>query len=136
MGILDALKGVASSALGAEQHTAIANAATSVLSGQSGGLGGLVTQLSQAGLGPAVNSWVGTGQNAPVTGDQLGQALGSDVVFQIAKKAGISPEVAKSGLAFVLPLLIDKATPKGQIPSGGGSLADGLGGLAALLRQG
>ncbi len=136
MGIFDTLKGVASSALGADQHSALANAATSVLGGQSGGLGGLVAQLSQAGLGQAVNSWVGTGPNNPVTGDQLHQALGGDVVSQIAQKAGISPEIAKAGLAVVLPILIDKATPKGQIPAGGGSLTDGLGGLVAMLRQG
>ena len=133
MGWMDELKGVAQSALGAEQNGAVANAAVQVLGNQRGGLAGLVGALSQGGLGDVVKTWVGTGPNQAVAPDRLQQVIGSDTVAQIAAKAGISPEVAKVGLAAVLPILIDKATPKGQLPADGGNLASGLSGLLSAL---
>lgn len=132
MGWLDGLKGVAQS-LSGEQHGAIANAAVQVLGNQRGGLAGLVGTLTQGGLGDAVKTWVATGPNQPVAPDRLQQVIGSDAVAQIAAKAGISPEVAKVGLAAILPILIDKATPKGQLPADGGSLASGLSGLLSAF---
>src|ERR687886_47866 len=44
------------------------------------GLGHLVERLTKGGLGGPVQSWVGPGQNQPVTPDQLHDALGPDVV--------------------------------------------------------
>ncbi len=133
MGFLDQLKGAAQSAISGEQHGAIANAAVQVLGNQSGGLAGLVGSLTKGGLGDTVKTWVGTGPNQPVAPDRLQQVIGSDMVAQIAAKAGISPEAAKVGLATVLPILIDKATPKGQLPADGGNLAAGLSGLLSAF---
>ena len=85
---------------------------------QQGGLAGLVSQLSQGGLGNAVSSWVGTGANQAVSGDATQQALGSDKIQALAAQAGISPDMLSSGLAQMLPGVVDKLTPNGEVPSG------------------
>jgi Uncharacterized protein conserved in bacteria len=85
---------------------------------QQGGLAGLVSQLSQGGLGNAVSSWVGTGANQAVSGDAIQQALGSDKIQALAAQAGISPDMLSSGLAQMLPGVVDKLTPNGEVPSG------------------
>ena len=104
--------------------------------GGQGGLGGLVGTLSKAGLGDAVNSWIGTGANTPVSGDQLGGALGADVLAGLAKQMGVNSGEAGGILAQVLPGLIDKMTPSGQAPAGGlGNMGDLAGMLGSLLNQ-
>ena len=85
---------------------------------QQGGLSGLISQLSQGGLGNAVSSWVGTGANQAVSGEAIQQALGSDKIQELAAKAGISSEALSSGLAQMLPDVVDKLTPNGEVPSG------------------
>ena len=85
---------------------------------QSGGLGGLLSQLSQGGLGNAVSSWVGNGENQPVSGEAIQQALGSGKIQELAAQAGISPDALSSGLAHMLPGIVDQLTPNGEVPSG------------------
>ena len=76
---------------------------------------------------------VGTGQNLPVSADQLQHVLGSEQVKEIAAKAGISPDMVTSHLSQLLPMLIDKMTPNGQMPQGGSSiLEEGMGMLKNL----
>lgn len=104
--------------------------------GGHGGLGGLVNTMTKAGMGDAVNSWIGTGANAPVTGDQLGGALGADVLAGLAKQMGVNSGDAGGILAQVLPGLIDQMTPKGQAPAGGlGNMGDLAGILGGLLNK-
>lgn len=113
-------------------QTAVLNAALSLLGGQGGGLNGLVQAFSRQGLGDVVNSWVGTGQNLPISPDQVHKALGAAQVSQFASQAGLAPEAAGSTLAALLPTLIDKLTPDGQVPAGG--QLPGLDVLAKLLK--
>jgi uncharacterized protein YidB (DUF937 family) len=105
------------------------------LAGQAGGLGSLVNQFEQAGLGDLMSSWVGTGANQPATPAHIEQGLGADTLSQLAKKAGVSPQVAASLLAVALPLLINKLTPQGQVPPQS-SLQSSLGGLLGGLLGG
>lgn len=94
---------------------------------QNGGLTGLIGSLTQAGLGPQVASWVGTGDNLPVGGDQLQQALGSDLIGQLAGKLGMSGADVGTGLAKVLPELVNRLTPDGSVPTNSDELlAQGL----------
>lgn len=113
-------------------QTALLNAALSLLGGQGGGLNGLVQAFSKQGLGDVVNSWVGTGQNLPISADQIHSALGAQQLSQFASQAGLAPEAAGSTLASLLPTLVDKLTPDGQIPAGG--QLPGLDVLAKLLK--
>ena len=95
--------------------------------GGLGGLGGLLQQLQQGGLGEAAQSWVSTGQNLPVSADQLQSALGADRIDALAQQVGMPAGDLSSQLAQYLPQVVDQLTPNGQLPDGGGG-AD-LGGL-------
>jgi uncharacterized protein YidB (DUF937 family) len=103
--------------------------------GKLGGLTGMLGMLEGGGLGDAAESWVGTGANQAVSGDQISQALGSDHIADIAKKAGIAPEAASSGIADLLPQLIDGLTPNGSLPDAG-ALEGMLGSLAGKFLKG
>jgi uncharacterized protein YidB (DUF937 family) len=81
-----------------------------------GGVQGVVDQFEKQGLGATVKSWVGTGANLPITADQLHQALGSDMVRQLAAKAGISVDDLTAKLAKYLPQAVDHLTPAGTVP--------------------
>ena len=85
----------------------------------TGGLPGLIDMFNGKGLGDAVSSWISTGENSQVSGDQVASVLGSDTIRDIAGKLGISETDASSGLAELLPRIIDKLTPDGTVPEGG-----------------
>ena len=99
---------------------------------RQGGLGGLLGHLRQGGLGAAVSSWIGTGTNQPVTGEQVHAALPPEVVNQIAGKLGIEPTQVSNGLSQVLPELVDKLSPSGSLPQESG-VRTALGGLLGSL---
>ena len=112
-------------------------AVTGMLSndGTHGGLGGLIQKFQQAGLGDVVGSWIGSGQNQPISGDQLSKVLGPDAISGLAEKLGMSPDAAAAQLSTVLPGLVDRLTPHGQAPAGGlGNSGDLIGMLGGLLR--
>ena len=100
--------------------------------GGLGGLGDLLSRFQQAGLGDAAASWVGTGQNIPVSPDQVEGALGSDLLAQIAQHVGLSQGETASHLSEMLPQVVDRVTPGGQIPDGGVDIA-GFEGMDDLL---
>ncbi len=119
MGLLDNLENQAvNSLLGGSSNPLAANLLQMIQS-QPGGLQGLVQSFHDKGMGGLVSSWVGTGQNLPVSADQIQQALGSDKVKQLAAAAGISPDAAGSSIAQLLPGIVDKLTPNGQVPEHG-----------------
>jgi uncharacterized protein YidB (DUF937 family) len=97
-----------------------------LINSRPGGLGGLVQSFQQGGLGEIVNSWVSTGQNLPVSAEQLQSVLGGGQLQDIAAQLGMSPEQATGGLADLLPQVVDNLTPTGQLPEGGDLLAQGL----------
>ena len=112
-------------------------AATAMLSndGGQGGLGGLIAKFQRAGLGNVVSSWVGSGQNQPVSGEQLTDVLGADTMAELAEKLGTSQGDAAGQLSDILPDLIDRLTPQGQAPAGGLGNADDLMGMLGGLLQ-
>ena len=101
--------------------------------GGSAGLGGLVEQLTRGGLGDVVQSWIGRGQNMPVSGGQLESALGSDVLGQLGGQRGMNSGQLGDLLAQALPGLIDRMTPDGQLPQGGAGQGPDLGALLGQL---
>ncbi len=109
MGMFDGLLG---GVVGAEMATVVNS-----LIQKHGGVQGIVSQLESQGLGNTVKSWVGTGANEPVTGDQIHAALGPDMIAQLAAKVGMTPEDLSAKLAQVLPGAIDKLTPRGTVPA-------------------
>jgi uncharacterized protein YidB (DUF937 family) len=85
---------------------------------ETGGLTGLVQSFKDKGLGNAITSWVGTGENLPVSGEQIQQVISSDKIQEIAGKLGLSGGEVSTMLAGLLPQVIDKLTPNGNLPEG------------------
>ena len=90
---------------------------TSDPGGVLGGLGGLVNKLQQGGLGDVVNSWVGSGQNKPVSPGQLGSALGPNIIKTLSQMTGVSEDDLAKQLSQVLPGVINGLTPNGRLPT-------------------
>lgn len=136
MGLFDDLVKNAAQVMGeSPEHAAMTAAVVGLISSRgTGGLQSLLQGFHDQGLGAIASSWVGTGQNLPITADQVQAALGSDTVRQLAQRAGVSPEMAASLLTSVLPIVIDRLTPGGSIPQHS-LLAEGLNILQATLRQ-
>jgi uncharacterized protein YidB (DUF937 family) len=84
--------------------------------GGQGGLSAIVAKLQQAGLGDQVKSWIGNGQNIPITAEQLQQVLGSDTVKQLAARFNIPVDQLSQVLAQQLPKAVDHASPGGALP--------------------
>jgi uncharacterized protein YidB (DUF937 family) len=84
--------------------------------GSMGGLGALLQQMQQAGFGDQARSWVGTGQNMPITPDVLDQIFGQRGIDEIARQAGLTPRQTSEGLSQLLPEVVDRVTPGGEVP--------------------
>ncbi len=89
-----------------------------------GGIAGLVERFQHGGFAEVANSWVSTGQNLPISAEQVQGVLGGDAIAGLASKLGLSPDAAASALSEVLPNVIDRATPQGHLPAGGVNLMD------------
>lgn len=109
------------------------NAVLSLVNNHEGGLPGLISAFHQSGLGSAVSSWVGTGPNQEVSGEQVQSALGTSQVQEVASKLGVPTEVASGVIAQLLPGIIDHLTPNGQVPSAGSNLMEMGAGLLKNL---
>jgi uncharacterized protein YidB (DUF937 family) len=115
MGILDSLE--SSGILGKLGAAVLPVVMSEVMgTGNQGGLNAIVAKLQQAGFGDQVKSWIGTGQNLPITADQLKQVLGSDAVRQLAARYNIPIDQVGEVLAHQLPVAVDKASPDGKLP--------------------
>jgi uncharacterized protein YidB (DUF937 family) len=83
----------------------------------SGGLGDLLNQLQQGGHGDAANSWVGKGENKPISPGDLANALGADQIESLSAQSGLSREELLKGLSQYLPQVVDHLTPDGRLPT-------------------
>jgi len=144
MGLLDSVLGdVVGSATGMQAQQSAANPLDSILGSlagdnqqqtgnllaaamsmlqQSGGLGGVLEMLRTSGLGAHADSWVGTGANMAVSGDQLHQVFGESALGSVASRLGMPQGQASTAMAQILPELINQLTPNGQIPDNAGDL--------------
>ena len=119
MGILDSLEnsGVLKGVLGQVEAAVVPVVLSEVLgNGGQGGLSAIVAKLQQAGLGEQVKSWIGNGQNLPISAEQLQQVLGSDAVKQLAARFNIPVDQLAKVLAQQLPIAVDHASPNGKLP--------------------
>ncbi len=91
----------------------------SMINNQQGGLGGLAEKFQQGGLGDIFNSWVNQGENREISPQQVDTALGPDTVDSIAAQSGQSRDDILGSLSGILPQVVDKSTPEGQIPADG-----------------
>lgn len=118
MGLFDSIAGaVMTSVLGQEKGNLIKVAMDLVQ--QHGGLQGVLEKFQQAGLANEVASWISTGENLPISADQIAQVLGNTQVGDIAQRVGITPEALTAQLAEQLPKLVDRLSPDGSLPADG-----------------
>jgi uncharacterized protein YidB (DUF937 family) len=118
MSLLDGIAAVADSLLsGSDKQKQLVSAVLSRISDPAtGGLLGLVNTLRQLGLDDVVSSWISTGENKPISSEQVQNALGEGQINQMAQNMGVSHQEVSTGLAGLLPQLIDKLTPDGKLP--------------------
>jgi uncharacterized protein YidB (DUF937 family) len=110
MGLLD---GILGGFIGGEMASMVNR-----LIAEQGGISAIVSKFQQAGLGPTVQSWISTGPNAPVSPAQVHQALGPDLLQQLAAKTGLSQQDLEEKLSQILPGVVDHLTPDGVVPKG------------------
>ena len=109
MGLFDHLKGaLESEALPVMLNTLLAQTPYHDLNG-------LLAALQNGGLGPQVKSWLGNGQNLPITADQLKAVLGNSQVQDFARHLGLPVDEVLTLLAQYLPQIVDKASPNGKL---------------------
>jgi uncharacterized protein YidB (DUF937 family) len=136
MGLFDDLENKAASSMLGGSSNPLATGLLQIINNQPGGLPGLLQSFHEKGLGGLAASWVGTGQNLPISADQLQHVLGSDQVKQLAAKAGISPDAAGAALTQLLPGLVDRLTPNGQMPQHSNLLEMGMSILQSFGKTG
>ncbi len=130
MGILDQVAGALAGAKGGGTNAVMLQQMIGMLS-KPGALDGLLAAFQKQGLGPVLQSWIGTGQNLPISAAQVQQVLGSDMIGQLAAKAGIAAPDAATALSHMLPQVVDKLSPAGKLPAAGelGGLLSSVGNL-------
>jgi len=126
LSLLDQVAGALSESQSAPNGDLLATIMQLVNDPKHGGLPGLIQSFQRGGLGEVVNSWVSTGQNLPISADQIKSVLGGSSLQDLAAKLGMAPEQAAGSLAEILPQAVDTMTPNGQLPAGGDLLAQGL----------
>jgi uncharacterized protein YidB (DUF937 family) len=116
VGLFDNLGGALKGVLGQVETAAVPALISAALARTNfGNLQGLVNQLQQGGLGPQVQSWLGSGANMAITPDQLRAALGNDQVKELAGHFGVPLDQALNLLAQHLPAAVDHASPDGTL---------------------
>jgi uncharacterized protein YidB (DUF937 family) len=118
MGLMDEVLAMAGST-GAQQGqhaTALTAIMSYINSPQVGGIAGLQSMFQQGGLGNIVSSWIGSGQNLPVSAGQLQNVLQGGALQQAAQQAGMDPSQLTGMMSSLLPHLVDKLSPNGQVP--------------------
>jgi len=138
MGLLDSVTGMlGGNTPGGASPAALVQQIAQMLAGNTsgGGLAQLVQAFERSGLGPVIASWIGTGQNLPISPEQLQQVLGQGKIGQIAQSLGLQPEQVSAQLSQLLPHVVDKVTPSGAVPTDGIAQTDVAETLSSMLGQ-
>lgn len=133
---MDLLKSV-TGLLGGENNGSAVGSLLNMLigeQGQEGGLGNIISQLQSSGLGEQVTSWLGSGENLPISAEQIQSALADGALSQIAGMLNLGEGDAAGQLAQLLPGLVDKMSPDGDLNVSQSQPSDLMGLLGSLLK--
>jgi uncharacterized protein YidB (DUF937 family) len=128
MGLLDSVAGAVLGKVMGGGQGGMAQIAMEMFN-QHGGIGGVLDKFKAGGLGDAAASWVGKGENIPVSADQISSVLGSGAIAEMAAKFGIDPATLSAQLAQHLPTVVDKMTPNGAVEAGSGDMLSTIMGM-------
>lgn len=132
MGFFDS----ALSKLGGQQGEEGGLASLQKMLSANGGVQGLMAKLTSNGQAQQVQSWVGRGENKPVSGTQVQEALDTDSLNKMAREAGTTPEKVSENVAQILPEVVNKATPQGQVPpQGDDPLSKGIDAIKGMFAK-
>jgi uncharacterized protein YidB (DUF937 family) len=120
MGLFDSIAGAVLGKMGGEQGS-MAQVAMEMFN-QNGGLSGILDKFKEGGLAEQAASWVGKGENLPISAEQLSSVLGNGAIADMAAKFGISADTLSAQIAQHLPTVIDKMTPNGAVEGESGNL--------------
>ena len=132
MGLLDSVAGMMG---GGGNSGSPVGAILGMLNDHPGGLAGLASQFQQGGLGNLMSSWLGNGQNMPVSADQLSSVFSSGQLSNLASQLGTDQSGALSHLTQLLPGVIDKLSPNGSLPQGNNWMSTAAGLLGGLMNK-
>lgn len=133
MGLLDDVLGMAGMGNSAQsqQHAgALSMILNYINSPEVGGIAGLQKMFQEKGLGDVISSWIGTGQNLPISADQLQNVLEGGALQNMASKSGMDLSQLAGIFAHLMPHAVDQMTPNGQVPDSS-ALSQMMKGLAA-----
>ena len=81
------------------------------------GLKNLVGDLERSGQGETARSWIGTGENQPISQSDLANAVGINDIDAVAQQTGMPREQVLSSLSEHLPEFVNQLTPEGHLPT-------------------
>lgn len=137
MGLFDSITQIAGQAMSQGQgsgQSALLQGVLALVSQHEGGLGGLLQSFKDKGLGEAAASWIGTGENMPISGEQIQSVLGGSALGDLAAKFGMSSEDVSGRLSEMLPQVVDKLTPAGKV-EGAFDMGNALGMLQGMFNK-
>lgn len=126
MSFMDMAKSAASSYLGGAGGGNVMGALTQLMD-DNGGVGGVLDKFKAAGMSAAVQSWLGSGANSPISAEQIEKVFGHPQIQALAQKFNVDTHSLSSSIATMLPAVIDKLSPGGSAPAGGFNTADIIG---------
>jgi uncharacterized protein YidB (DUF937 family)/outer membrane protein OmpA-like peptidoglycan-associated protein len=102
--------------LGDKAGSLLASLLGLIVNPENGGFGGFIERFRAAGLGDIAESWISTGDNTPISDEQIESALGADTIDAVAAQSGVDNATATSALSFMTPRVVDALTPDAEIP--------------------
>lgn len=124
MGLMDAILGEITGNMGSGQSSVSAESLVGGLIGafssgggsQSGMLHGILGNLASSGLQELVSSWLSKGDNKPISAGQISSALDQNQLSELAGHLNVDAGSVPGVLAKLLPEIVDKISPNGQMP--------------------
>lgn len=81
------------------------------------GISNTVDDFDRAGDGDTARSWIGRGENRPLTRERLEASIGEDGIRDLMQHTGMDRDELLDTLRQHLPRAIDALTPDGRLPS-------------------
>ncbi|MBT0727874.1 YidB family protein [Rosenbergiella australiborealis] len=82
---------------------------------EQGGIEVLIQKFQQGGLGEILSSWLSNGTNQSVSHSDIQSAFSQQDLQSLADKLGTDVQGASSTLSQILPQLVDKISPQGEV---------------------
>lgn len=103
---------------------------------RNGGIGAVLQRFQQQGYSQQAASWVSTGENQPVDAQAVTDVVGAQDLSKLSQQLGVPHEEVASGLAQILPQVVNHLTPEGDVPANADDLlSSGLAAVEQFLGQ-